>query len=639
MRKKILSLLLVFCFLFSLLPAPAMGFIGSGAGGQQAVLDELTALFGDEGAAREALNQLISLGLVDQNGRPRTGMKIELEGRNLTLEQVKNLLAAEGTDLKQKITVDGVTLTLGDLKVMLQIEAQLELMRQMLLGNGVALTAQHRASLQSLLAQIETEGIGLLAAGTADPLDYTSVNHEIYIQAWLNGVDGKVDQRITTYPWGSTYPCTVQFKLVDKDGLALNVDDERLKGKEVTFQWRSVCGSMQRYSQLPDNRQYPPGALLRCLSEPGETITLKPGKSPRVNLEMSTVANGNYIYWLKPNNRWFGDQTAVIQLYNPQNALFYNGGAQPPSKTKDLILYQENTLNPWETVPHHEEGRGNLIYRANYDHVYNNQQVRPYTLHLDGTSYYEGSVADGNMTPHTSITPNSFISSKGGVSYVPGMALCEKMLAYYWADGIAPNGEGYEVVLKMVAYAGTKFEGMQKKMLSSTGTKTHPQTPVPGTEPFVEVRSVPDPYADQYDYITYGWIQKGQDDRRLALRPPLDHYYDDGLFYQPWKNTGPLLFNKLLFDFTHTYANVMDIDLAIYHQDTYAPTLAVAGAWDAPEDYPAIFVDGDFEYRSGQYVPITVRFSEPVRADGAAITVNGKVLEAAEQAGTLASRL
>ena len=56
---------------------------------------------------------------------------------------MKDLLAAEGTDLSRKVTVDGVALTLGDLKVMLQIEAQLELMRQMLMGNGVTLTAQH----------------------------------------------------------------------------------------------------------------------------------------------------------------------------------------------------------------------------------------------------------------------------------------------------------------------------------------------------------------------------------------------------------------------------------------------------------------------------------------------------------------
>lgn len=643
MRKKILSLLLVFCFLFSLLPAPAMGFIGSGAAGQQAILDELTVLFGDEGAAREALNQLISLGLVDQNGRPRTGLKIEMEGRSLTLDQMKDLLAAEGTDLSRKVTVDGVTLTLGDLKVMLQIEAQLELMQQMLLGNGVALTAQHRASLQSLLAQIETEGISLLAAGAADPLDYTSVNHEIYIKAMVGiAVSGQFielnNNTVTMNPWRSADETIyVQFQLVDKDGERYQVNDERLKGKEITFQWRSACGSMQRYSQLPDNRPYPAGALLRSFSEPGETVTLS--HVHQEVLYLSSMNSGNPLHWLQPNNRWFGDQTAVIQLYNPQNALFYNGSAQAPSKTKDLIIYHENAYNPWETVPHGEEGRGNLIYRANYDHVYNNQQVRAYTLHLDGTSYYDEALADGKMIPHISIIPNSFFSARPEFSYVPGMALCEKMLAYYWADGIAPNGEGYEVVFKMVAYADTKFEGMQKKLLSSTATKTHPQTPVPGTEPFVEVRSVPDQYVGQYDYITYGWIQKGQDDRRLALRPPLDHYYDDGLFYQPWKNTQPLLFNRLLFNFTHTYANVMNIDLAIYHQDTYAPTLAVAGAWDAPEDYPAIFVDGDFEYRSGQYVPITVRFSEPVRADGAAITVNGRALEAAEQAGTLASRL
>ena len=130
-----------------------------------------------------------------------------------------------------------------------------------------------RQSLQSLLAQIENEGISILAEGAADPLEYTTVNHEIYIKATVGRFDGEnfveiPGNRINVDPW-SVYDTSffVRCELVDENGdaLELEVNDPRLKGKGASFQWRIIGGSMQRDFTLP-------GAAIRGPSAQGETI-------------------------------------------------------------------------------------------------------------------------------------------------------------------------------------------------------------------------------------------------------------------------------------------------------------------------------------------------------------------------------
>ena len=69
---------------------------------------------------------LNALGLLDEDGNFKVDQTITLDGQVLTLAAVMELLENPATDLTRIADVDGTPVALGDLKTMVQIEQELQ---------------------------------------------------------------------------------------------------------------------------------------------------------------------------------------------------------------------------------------------------------------------------------------------------------------------------------------------------------------------------------------------------------------------------------------------------------------------------------------------------------------------------------
>ncbi|MEG1658478.1 MAG: hypothetical protein RR288_05405, partial [Oscillibacter sp.] len=126
MKKKLISLLLVLVLMLQLSGGAlaAIGnYIGNTPAQNQEIYDQLAALTG--GTSDEARALLNRLGLLDKDGNLDLTASITMDGKSMTVDQVRKLLAEPGTDLTKIADVDGMPLSLGDLQTILNIEAEL----------------------------------------------------------------------------------------------------------------------------------------------------------------------------------------------------------------------------------------------------------------------------------------------------------------------------------------------------------------------------------------------------------------------------------------------------------------------------------------------------------------------------------
>ena len=89
---------------------------------------------------------------------------IYYNGEEITLEDVQAMLDDPDCDLDEYIIVDGTIVTLGDVQTMLEIETYIAYLRDTYF-TGQEWTQEQLANLESLMAQIESEGIQMFAAG------------------------------------------------------------------------------------------------------------------------------------------------------------------------------------------------------------------------------------------------------------------------------------------------------------------------------------------------------------------------------------------------------------------------------------------------------------------------------------------
>ena len=132
MMKRLTALFLCLCMVLTLLPATAYaaigGLLGNSQAENQALLEQLEALTGQDGETIRAL--LEQYGLLDENGNLVTDRTVELNGVEYTLEALEALLSDPGTDLSQIGYVDGVPVALGDLWTIIAIERQLQYLQE-----------------------------------------------------------------------------------------------------------------------------------------------------------------------------------------------------------------------------------------------------------------------------------------------------------------------------------------------------------------------------------------------------------------------------------------------------------------------------------------------------------------------------
>ena len=168
MKKRILSILLLCCMVLTMLPTTAFAALSDSLGNtpkeNQAILEQLSALTG--GSSDQVLSMLNALGLLDEAGNFKVDQTITLDGQVLTLAAVMELLENPATDLTRIADVDGTPVALGDLKTMIQIEQELQRIKDTYFS-GREFTGEALENLNSLMEQLELRGISLRYSASA----------------------------------------------------------------------------------------------------------------------------------------------------------------------------------------------------------------------------------------------------------------------------------------------------------------------------------------------------------------------------------------------------------------------------------------------------------------------------------------
>ena len=162
MKKRFLAALLSLCMTLTLLPTTAFAAVSDSLGNtpeeNQAILEQVSALTGD--SSDQVLSMLNALGLLDEDGNFKVDQTITLDGQVLTLAAVMDLLENPATDLTRIADVDGTPVALGDLKTMIQIEQELQRIKDTYFS-GREFTGEALENLNSLMEQLELQGISL----------------------------------------------------------------------------------------------------------------------------------------------------------------------------------------------------------------------------------------------------------------------------------------------------------------------------------------------------------------------------------------------------------------------------------------------------------------------------------------------
>lgn len=204
MRKRLLSLLLVFCMALSLLPGTAFAAVGDLLNNQTAknesLLQQLQDFTGE--SYEEVYDLLDTLGLLDEDGNLVTDQTIDLDGKTYTLEEIEDLLNDPDTDLTQVAEVDGVPIALKDLATIIAIERQLQYLQEKYF-TGATFEGESLENLNSLLEQLQGEGMTLAASGDQIVFDTRNVQQ--------SGNQYYISTQDVTIPAGTTI--SVKFKM------------------------------------------------------------------------------------------------------------------------------------------------------------------------------------------------------------------------------------------------------------------------------------------------------------------------------------------------------------------------------------------------------------------------------------------
>ena len=301
MKKRILSILLLCSMVLTMLPTTAFASVSDSLGNtpeeNQAILEQLSALTG--GSSDQVLSMLKALGLLDEAGNFKVDQTITLDGQVLTLAAVMELLENPATDLTRIADVDGTPVALGDLKTMIQIEQELQRIKNTYFS-GKEFTGEALENLNSLMEQLELQGISLqYSASATAPVGVETVD--------MSGMMSQTLDNLANKEWSSgtfTVYCgkPVGFSYRIKKGRL----SEYITGVEVSIgETKGVEQSDGSY-RLTYKYDVPYSSLGGC------KITVK------------VTTRGGNPDWLA-NSYSYGDLLGMIEFYDAENLVFYDG--------------------------------------------------------------------------------------------------------------------------------------------------------------------------------------------------------------------------------------------------------------------------------------------------------------------------
>ena len=203
MKKRVsrivLSLILTLCLTLSMLPWPALAAVGdlldNDPAENESILSQMENFSGE--SYEEAYALLDSLDLLDEDGKLVTDQVIVLDGVEYTLEEIEARLNDPATDLTEVAQVDGVPIALGDLKTIIAIEQELQYLQEKYF-TGATFEGEAQDNLNSLMTQLQTEGMTLSASNSAE-------NQIVFDTSNVQEVSAPTDTpsprtRLTEYP-------------------------------------------------------------------------------------------------------------------------------------------------------------------------------------------------------------------------------------------------------------------------------------------------------------------------------------------------------------------------------------------------------------------------------------------------------
>ena len=285
----------------TMLPTTAFASVSDSLGNtpeeNQAILEQLSALTG--GSSDQVLSMLKALGLLDEAGNFKVDQTITLDGQVLTLAAVIELLEKPDTDLTRIADVDGTPVALGDLKTMIQIEQELQRIKNTYFS-GKEFTGEALENLNSLMEQLELQGISLqYSASATAPVGVETVD--------MSGMMSQTLDNLANKEWSSgtfTVYCgkPVGFSYRIKKGRL----SEYITGVEVSIgETKGVEQSDGSY-RLTYKYDVPYSSLGGC------KITVK------------VTTRGGNPDWLA-NSYSYGDLLGMIEFYDAENLVFYDG--------------------------------------------------------------------------------------------------------------------------------------------------------------------------------------------------------------------------------------------------------------------------------------------------------------------------
>ncbi len=557
MKKRILSILLLCCMVLTMLPTAAFAAVSDSLGNtpeeNQAILEQLSALTG--GSSDQVLSMLNALGLLDEGGNFKVDQTITLDGRVLTLAAVMELLENPATDLTRIADVDGTPVALGDLKTMIQIEQELQRIKDTYFS-GREFTGEALENLNSLMEQLELQGISLqYSASATKPEGVETVD--------MSGMMSQTLEVLANNKWESG-----TFTIY--------------RGKPVGFSYRIQKGQLSKYITNVEvsidgvsGVEQSDGSY-KLTYDAGSTYNLG-GRKITVNVQ----TRGGNSDWLA-NSYSYGDLLGMIEFYDAENLVFYDGAGYADHHQLKLIkTVGVPAIQTVMTAPNYEE-RYESTATIQGD-MYIPLLANEYTTALGANN--PDFVALSDTIRILEGARNSVLPAGSDPFYQPYQI--DASIEFNWSTekaayaGDAPYGWYKNQPYAPFYLTEYKFNGKSLE-LSNNRTKALNCTINKGSTVSISLQSTTQNRGDQRYYLPF----------RLYMKSV------QGEIQNSWATTKN----------SNVTARLVDTD---------APTIQSVTA-------PA------GTYASGQHVPITVTFNEFVDLRSASVTINGKEYTAAE---------
>ena len=561
MKKRILSILLLCSMVLTMLPTAAFAAVSDSLGNtpeeNQAILEQLSALNG--GSSDQVLSMLNALGLLDEAGNFKVDQTITLDGQVLTLAAVMELLENPATDLTRIADVDGTPVTLGDLKTMIQIEQELQRIKDTYFS-GREFTGETLENLNSLMEQLELQGISLqYSASATAPVGVETVD--------MSGMMSQTLENLANNSWSSG-----TFTVYG--------------GKPVGFSYRIQKGRLSEYitgvevsiGETSEVVEQSDGSY-KLTYDVGSTFSLGGCK-----ITVKVTTKGGNPDWLE-NSYSYGDLLGMIEFYDAENLVFYDGAAY----TDHCQLKLKKTVNA-PTIK-------TSMNAPSYDKELKNTTVLYDDLFIP-------LLADEYLAATGANNPD-FVALSDTIGILEGAR--NSVLPV----GSDPFYQPYQID------ASIEFDW-------STDAAAYT-----GPAPYGNYNSItPQPYAPFYltEYKLDGTALTLSGDRKRTEECTINKGSTVSISLQSTtQNRG-----------NQQYYLPFELYLKNVNRDTQNSTTTAKTS-----DVTAELVDTDNPiiqsvtapegtYASGQHVPITVTFNEFVDLRKASVTINGKVYSAAE---------